>query len=386
MKHRFEQRHLHAGARQVDSFGRVEVERVSFAVEVPLARRVEFLEHVLDEEPRLLVHLARIARPLRAHLVPAVTEPDPVRVPVDVPYPPLEVAPVVRLIDVHDRLARSRPPSAGKTRGVEHDSPEGKVIHWSEPEILLYDDDTFIRMSYPDLVEEGGKYYVTETQKNLARVHEIEPGLLEGLWAQSENAQIATEGLILGAPDEGPVLPPGEIPMPSLPLFHQRDGTRADHGSRDLRAGFSLDLWLVLESLGAGQRIIDSRNSTGQGLVLETTERGTVRLAMSDGRSESSWDCDPGVLSAGRLHHVGIVVDGGPKIMTFIVDGALCDGGDRRQFGWGRFSTLLRHANGSPSLRVAPEMEGEIRRLRIYHRALRTSEIVANYQAGRLPV
>ena len=269
--------------------------------------------------------------------------------------------------------------------GVEHDSPEGKVIHWSEPEILLYDDDTFIRMSYPDLVEEGGKYYVTETQKNLARVHEIEPGLLEGLWAQSENAQIATEGLILGAPDEGPVLPPGEIPMPSLPLFHQRDGTRADHGSRDLRAGFSLDLWLVLESLDAGQRIIDSRNSTGQGLVLETTDRGTVRLVLNDGRSESGWDCDPGVLSAGRLHHVGIVVDGGPKIMTFIVDGALCDGGDRRQFGWGRFSPLLRHANGSPTLRVAPEMEGEIRRLRIYDRALRTSEIVANYQAGRLP-
>ena len=38
--------------------------------------------------------------------------------------------------------------------GVEADTPEGKVIRWSQPEIVLYDDDPYIRMSYPDLVEE----------------------------------------------------------------------------------------------------------------------------------------------------------------------------------------------------------------------------------------
>ena len=53
--------------------------------------------------------------------------------------------------------------------GVETDSPEGRVIQWSEPEIVLYDDDPYIRMSYPDLVEEDGQYYLTETQKDVAR-------------------------------------------------------------------------------------------------------------------------------------------------------------------------------------------------------------------------
>ena len=57
--------------------------------------------------------------------------------------------------------------------GREVDTPEGKRIEWSQPEILLYDDDPYIRMSYPDLVEDGGKFYVTETQKNVGRVHEI---------------------------------------------------------------------------------------------------------------------------------------------------------------------------------------------------------------------
>ena len=266
--------------------------------------------------------------------------------------------------------------------GVEHDSPEGKVIHWSQPEILLYEDDTFIRMSYPDLIEDGGKYFITETQKNVARVHEIDSTLLEGLWNQASNNDVARSGLLLNLPEEGIAAPPSEAPMPALPVFHQRDGRRPDHGNRDLRAGFTLDLWLTLDSLDPGQVILDSRTANGQGLLLDTTTRGTVRLTLNDGRTECSWDCDPGVLKPGLLQHVGIVVDGGPKIITFIIDGVLCDGGEWRQFGWGRFSPLLRHANGGSTLRIAPEMQGEVRVLRIHDRYLRTSEVIGNFRAG----
>ena len=80
--------------------------------------------------------------------------------------------------------------------GVEADSPEGKIIHWSQPEIVLYDDDSFLRMSYPDLVEENGEYYFTETQKDKARVHKVDSKMLEGLWNQRENAVLAVDGLI----------------------------------------------------------------------------------------------------------------------------------------------------------------------------------------------
>ena len=63
--------------------------------------------------------------------------------------------------------------------GVEADSPKGKIIRWSQPEIVLYDDDPIVRMSYPDLVEDGGKYFLTETQKDIARVHEIDQRCLK---------------------------------------------------------------------------------------------------------------------------------------------------------------------------------------------------------------
>jgi hypothetical protein len=67
---------------------------------------------------------------------------------------------------------------------VEEDTPEGKTLKWSEPEILLYDDEPLIRMSYPDLLEDDGELYITETQKDAARVHHIERGFLETLWGQ----------------------------------------------------------------------------------------------------------------------------------------------------------------------------------------------------------
>jgi hypothetical protein len=80
-------------------------------------------------------------------------------------------------------------------------------------------------------------------------------------------------------------------------------------------------------------------------------------------------------------HHVVITVDGGPKIITFVVDGVLCDGGDQRQFGWGRFSPTLRTPNGAATAKVA----SAVRSLRFYNRVLRTSEAVGNYRAGLAP-
>ena len=250
---------------------------------------------------------------------------------------------------------------------------EGAVIEWSQPEVLLYDDDPYIRMSYPDLVEEDGRFFVTETQKTIGRVHEIPAELLDGLFGQWERAEVAREGLALDVLADVPA----RLLMPRLPQFTARDSARADMGLKDFRAGFSIEAVVTLAHLGAGQVMLDSRTDSGQGLALVTTERGTLQIILNDGRTESRWDCDTGVVRAGEQHHVVVTVDGGPKIITFIVDGVLCDGGDERQFGWGRFCPLLQGANGGKELQCG---QG-VYRLRIYPRALRTSEAVGNYRA-----
>jgi len=259
--------------------------------------------------------------------------------------------------------------------GIEADSPEGRIIQWSQPEIVLYDDDPFIRMSYPDLVEEDGRYFLTETQKDAARVHEVDPTLLEGLWGQPDIRSITADGLVIDLPaDDEPM--PSEVAMPTLPAFVERDNSRADYGTKNLCNGFSIDTWLRLDSLAEGQALLVNRTPAGPGLCLRTTERQTVEIVLNDGRTENRWDCDAGVLAAGQLHHIVAIVDGGPKVITFVVDGKLCDGGEQRQFGWGRFSPDLQHANGADTLRIDPAVKS----LRIYGRYLRTSEAIGNWR------
>jgi hypothetical protein len=257
--------------------------------------------------------------------------------------------------------------------GVEADSPRGRIIRWSQPEIVLYDDDPLVRMSYPDLVEDAGKYYLTETQKDIARVHEIDPALIEGLWAQFDAKAIATRGLLLDV--AAPM--PATVRAPELPALLRRS-SRMDYGREDLRAGFTLEIWARLASLDAGQRLLENRTAGGKGFVLRTTADRAVELVLNDGTTENRWSSDPGTIKAGEPQHIVAIVDGGPKIITFVIDGRLCDGGDARQFGWGRFSPHLKSAGGGSELRI----NSSLLRLRIYNRSLRTSEAIAAHRAG----
>jgi hypothetical protein len=75
--------------------------------------------------------------------------------------------------------------------------------------------------------------------------------------------------------------------------------------------------------------------------------------------------------------HVVVIVDGGPKIVTWIVDGVLNDGGTVRDYGWGRFDPAMEDVNGSAS-----KLSGNVSGLRVYTRALRTSEAVGNWRAA----
>lgn len=241
-------------------------------------------------------------------------------------------------------------------------------IHWSEAEILLYDPDPKVRISYPDLIEQDGRYWVTETQKTTARVHEIDHTLLEGLWRQSQIKKIASKGLILSM-DAATLRATPTVDMPKLP-----DLTNG--------CGFTIELWIRFDDLVGGQVVLGSRDERGKGIALTTTELGTLRLDLNDGEHKAGWDCDQHLLKVNTLHHLVFIVDGGSKIISLLVDGALCDGGTHRRYGWSRFRKELGDINGASKLKIAPSMNSELRSLRIYDRYLRTSEAVGNFQAG----
>ena len=264
--------------------------------------------------------------------------------------------------------------------GVEVDTPAGREIAWSEPEIALYDDDPYVRMSYPDLIEEDGRTFITETQKNSARVHEIPAALLQGMWGTLE-AQLglrtappggdALPGCLLALPEDAAPLP-AAAPLPPLPPFRMRDHHAPDFRGRDTGAGVTLELLLAPPDRRTGRILLDTRDAAGSGFALTTAAGGALELTLCDGQTRNHWASDP-LPADRRPHPVVIVIDGGPRIVSFIIDGRFDDGGDCRPFGWGRFSPLLRHISGAPEVRIGKG----ILRLALYGRALRTWEAVA---------
>jgi hypothetical protein len=245
-------------------------------------------------------------------------------------------------------------------------------LYWSEPEILLYDVDPQVRISYPDFVEEEGEYYVTETQKTIARIHKIDPDLLETVWNQFDTKDETRDGLVVKL-EKDQLGPNASIDMPFLPDLTDD--------------GFTIDFWIKAEHLNGGQTILDNRDQEGRGIVLEISDRSTINLIMNDGNHQASWDSDPGThpgtLKANEWQHVAVVVDGGPNIISFIVNGTFCDGGAVRDYGFGWFDDNMKNVNGAQKAKLSQNLSGEIRMLRIYDRYLFTSKVIGNYRADR---
>ncbi|MEO5999749.1 MAG: sialidase family protein [Chitinophagaceae bacterium] len=241
----------------------------------------------------------------------------------------------------------------------------GKII-WSQPEILLYEDEISKRMSYPDLIEQNGKYWITETNKEEAKTNEIPTDFLNMLWSQFDIKTVASKNLVQEWKQED-LVAKSKINIPV----------------RDYKSGFTLDLRLSLGELLSGQIILSSSNN-GKSVVLKTGEYGAIEIVLKDGTDSSKWASDPGLIPAYGEYSVSVIVDNGPKIIQFVIDGTVCDGRDFRQYGWGRFNLKMEDfifnmiemgtlANGQ----LQPQ--GKVTSLRVYNRPLMNTEGIGNH-------
>ncbi|AQQ71494.1 Neuraminidase (sialidase) [Limihaloglobus sulfuriphilus] len=263
--------------------------------------------------------------------------------------------------------------------GTEKDSPEGKVIHWSQPEIVIYDDDPLVRMSYPSLIEDSGSFYLTETQKKTARVHKIPDYIIEKLFSQDTVNQQAKDGVILELEDSRGLR--GTFDMPPLPEFGEYNFSQLMYPTKDTRAGFTVEFTAAVNSLQPGQILLDTRSKAQIGLTVSVGEQANYVFRMFDGRNAAYWSSDPNTIQQGKQQHVVIIVDGGPKIISYIIDGRLNDGGEDRQFGWGRFNKYFYSLNHSDKLNISESSDLKLTLLRFYNRHLLTGEAVGNYRS-----
>ena len=259
--------------------------------------------------------------------------------------------------------------------GIEKDGQ----IYWSQPEIFLYDLDFENGISYPDWIEDNGEYYFTETQKTIARIHKIPSEYLDMIWNQAENKVIAAKGLALEI--KGEECDPGNsFKFPELGKLYNGKG-------------FSLEFRLKTGKIKKDQVLLDTRkiktegygNSSkfaGNGILITILKSGEISVLLDDGRSPLIWKTDPGIIKPSKSHHIVINVDAEAKILTFLIDGDLWDGG-KRPFGYARFNPYLYDVNGEEAVSFSPEFKGDVELFRLYTRCLYISEGIGNYRSGK---
>jgi hypothetical protein len=127
---------------------------------------------------------------------------------------------------------------------------------------------------------------------------------------------------------------------------------------------------------------LTTRDNQGRGWSLSVGSEDNVQLDLSDGQQQASWASDAGTLRAGQTQHVVAIIDSGPQLISFVIDGQLGDGGQDRDYGWTRYAQPLGDISGSGNVRLGDGIAGQLQHLRLYDRYLRTSEAVAHYHAG----
>jgi hypothetical protein len=251
--------------------------------------------------------------------------------------------------------------------GIEKD---GKII-WSQPEILLYEEETEVRMSYPDLIEQDGKYWITETNKADARCHKIPNDFFNTIWSQSQTDTIVRKNL-LGEWD-GSALKSNE-------LFKM-----ANNSQNLFEDGFTIDFRIELGNMSPGQMILSSESKNGKTVELQTGEYGSVEIVLNDGKQVIKWNSDPGLIKPNGEYCVSVTVDNGPGVIQFIVDGVVCNGRNFRQYGWTHFNSDIADIDFNlieigELINKSLDQESKLTNLRIYNRPLMNSEVIGNHR------
>ena len=243
--------------------------------------------------------------------------------------------------------------------GVEVDTAQGKRLALGEAEVVLYDPDPFIRISYPDLWEDGGAYYLSETQKEKARFHRLDEGLLRELWADAAGETRSERGEKLG--DVLPVLPPFACHSHSF-----------DAHKEELPTFFALSFVFTQDGTA---RVLADAMARGAGLRLYTD--GTrVTFYMSDAFCRFTLSTPP--LSSGQ-HRVAVLVDGGAHIVRFVLDGAAVRCTEEEPTPFGRFDRDFGGVVLGQSLRRS----ADVQEMRLYRERV-TAPRMAMMQRGEM--
>ena len=202
----------------------------------------------------------------------------------------------------------------------EIETPQGMNLAFSEPEILLYHESEHVIISYPDLLYDDG-WYITETQKLVARMHPIDSGFMKKLCADTLEVK--------DIPVYSWRIEEKEGRVPEI-VFSQGDHKVA-HDQRFLSGeGYTLSLWI--KDAQASEEVWSTWTSDG-GIEVKLNSRGYLAIRLGDTFAECTLEGSI-ALDDCAGHHIAIILDNRANIIYTVIDGKMDDGGEKQRSGW----------------------------------------------------
>eukprot|EP01047_Picozoa_sp_COSAG01_P005355 COSAG01_NODE_182_length_22838_cov_34.788733_7_plen_1032_part_00 len=132
--------------------------------------------------------------------------------------------------------------------------------------------------------------------------------------------------------------------------------------------------------------LLDCRDVHGKGVALfapranASANAGEPLVLLDDGTTQQRASGDATSWASRSNNTVAVVVDGAARLISFVTNGVLADGGLERAQGWARVRQQLSSLTSAASCVVAEDVIC----VRLFSRALMTTELVSNWRAAQV--
>lgn len=243
-------------------------------------------------------------------------------------------------------------------------------INWSMPEVLLYSRDTTLGFSYPDIIEDGGRYYLAETQKTIARIHNISSHLLNSLWTQGTIKTHSTSKLMAD-------IPSAKLnDVPAQPYSYTNSTV----------SSFSLNFNLTLSSYSKrtdGETLLAFTSRTTADTLIKIRNLASKTLSIEiyhGGKLLTNYYLDNTLIKLNTPLFISVSLDPSDGILTSMVNGVLCNGIAGRACGFAIVPPSFDFSDISGNV-FAKQFSGTVNQLQVYDRAFTTADMLSEYLA-----
>lgn len=248
----------------------------------------------------------------------------------------------------------------------ETDTEGGKELIYGQPEILFYHPTgDRLSISYPDLVEHEGKLLITETQKQVARIHTVADRLQNALLTQ-DTACAKLEGISMA-----------DLKATGVP---KQEYSKVDHSDRTEWKGIpenSGTAWIFEGTFKAGDSVISAYNKKRGGFKVNVNEDGTLSCFAAGESANFTVESSINVCD-GKKHHIAWIMDGAACVSYLVIDGIFDNGGDVFECGWRFIPYQLSFINAVPSVSFGEKVSDA----RLISHSILTTDAIGDWRAS----